>query len=265
MVTVPASPSKLKFFADFIEAELGIVYSESNFFQLERRLQEIAGQFGHASVDELYETVQPRITGPVKELLLDIATNNETSFFRDPNTFQALEQAIVPQIRTEFPERRALRIWSAAASTGQEAYSIVMTLEQMRTKDPGMPDYTILGTDVSERVLKRASEGAYSQLEVQRGLGARQLVSFFEKRPDGLWQIKLEHKRKVQFRHNNLLGAWTGLPKFDIIFCRNVLIYQSLENKAKVVRKLHDHLTPGGILILGGTESLLGFSHEFVT
>lgn len=265
MVTLPVSHGYLKFFADFIESELGIVYAEANYFQLERRLQDIATLLGYSGPLELYEKAQPRPTGQARDLVLDVATNNETSFFRDPNTFRALEETIVPTMRKEFPERRSLRFWSAAASTGQEAYSIVMTLEAMRAKDPASPDYSILATDISERVLKRAAAGVYSQLEAQRGLSARHLVQFFEKQGDSSWAVRPELKRKLQFRPLNLLGDWSGVPSQDIVFCRNVLIYQSPANKAKVVQRIFERLVPGGYLVLGGTESLLGIEHKFET
>lgn len=256
------SPTVLRYFSEYIEAEVGIVYDETNWFQLERRLQQIAQQLGYSGTDELYEKARPRVQPTMRDLLLDVATNNETSFFRDPNTFRALEEHIVPQIRKANPERRSLRIWSAASSTGQEAYSVMMTLEKMRAADPTMPDYHILASDISERVLKRAAEAHYTQLEVQRGLPARQMIQFFERKGEATWAVKPEYKRKIEFRPLNLLGLWSNLPRFDIIFCRNVLIYQSLQNKAKVVRRMQEALVPGGYLVLGGAESLLGVSHE---
>lgn len=257
-----ADRPRLKYFADYIERELGIVYEESNYYQLQRRIEEIARMLGLRGAEDLYARAHPRVDSELRELLLDVATNNETSFFRDPNTFRALEEAIVPALASEL-EGRPLRIWSAAASTGQEAYSIALTLEQMRSRDPLAPDYRIVGTDISERVLKRAQEGVYTQLEVQRGLPTRTLLQAFEKVGAASWAIRPDFRRAVEFRKLNLLSAWPGLPVFDLAFLRNVLIYLSPANRADIVRRVHDQLAPGGVLVLGGTESLLGIPHAF--
>lgn len=255
-------PAHLRFFAEFIESRAGIVYSESNFYQLERRLEEIATHFGLADPGELYRRAVGGIHGPFHDLLLDVATNNETSFFRDSGVFRALEETILPTVFRTVGGRRPIRVWSAAASTGQEAYSLAMTLESMRARGVSVPEYSILGTDISERVLKRASEGAYSQLEAQRGLGARQLIQFFDKRGESTWAVKESLRRRVRFAPLNLLGPWSGLPPFDLVLCRNVLIYQSIANKARVLRKIHDQLAPGGILVLGATETMLGLDER---
>lgn len=200
----------------------------------------------------------------VRDLLLDVATNNETSFFRDPGTFAALETFLVPSVRTTRARTRPLHIWSAAASSGQEAYSIVMTLEAIRARDPTMPDYRLVATDISDRILARARAGAYSHLEVQRGLPARQLIQSFDKDGDGRgWTIKKPIRDRVEFRKLNLLGAWTGLPEFDLVFLRNVLIYQSPASKERIVQRTFDHMASGGYLVLGSSESLLGVTHGF--
>lgn len=253
-----ADAVKLRFFASYIEEKSGIVYGQSNHFQLVRRLEEIAVQRGLRGVEELYDQAKRDMDGTLRDMLLDVATNNETSFFRDAGMFKALEEVVFPSVLAKITIPRALRIWSAAASTGQEAYSVAMTLEQMRSKGVAVPEFSILGTDISERVLARGKEGAYSQLEVQRGLPARMLVKHFDKTNEGRWIVKPDLRRRVRFEHLNLLGEWRSLPKFDVIFCRNVLIYQSVANKSKVIRRLYEHLLPGGVLILGATETMLG-------
>lgn len=262
MLPVTPSSVQLKAFAEIIEAEVGILYAETNYFQLQRRVEEIATQLGLHAPDELFQKVRTDRTA--RELLLDLATNNETSFFRDPNTFRALEERLVPALRATHPEKRVLRFWSAAASTGQEAYSIALTMDAMRAKDPAVPDYTILASDISERVLKRAAAGEYTQLEVQRGLPARTLIQAFEKKGETHWVLKPEFRRKVGFQRLNLLSLWPGLPRFDVVFLRNVLIYQSAANKAAIVKRVQEQIAPGGYLVLGGSESLLGVPHELV-
>lgn len=237
------------------------MYSETNYFQLQRRLEEIAQQVGVAGPTALHALAQKELPSDVRGLLLDVATNNETSFFRDAQTFRALDETLVPTLRARGVDH--VRIWSAAASTGQEAYSIAFTLDALRKRDPAAPDFSILASDISDRVLQRAQEGVYTQLEVMRGLPARLLVDAFEKRNEKTWAVKPHYLRKVDFRRLNLLGAWPGLPKFDIIFLRNVLIYQSVANKERILRRVHDQLAAGGFLVLGASENLLGVSHPF--
>ena len=165
----------LKFFADFIESELGIVYVEANYYQLEHRLKNIATQLGFADLMELHRAARPGITGQMRSLLLDIATNNETSFFRDNAIFKALSEAIVPEL-IKSGTKTSLQLWSAASSAGQEVYSIAMEIDQARLSNPTIPALRIFASDVSETILKRAEAGSYSQLEVQRGLAARLML-----------------------------------------------------------------------------------------
>lgn len=261
------SPECLRFFADIIEREIGIVYSEVNFYQLESRLEDIAKQLGFDGPMALWDKAKTAgVTGSMKLLLIDTATNNETSFFRDPNVFKAIRSVIEGLSAKRRSSFDPIRIWSAACSTGQETYSLAMLFHELQATASYLP-YEILATDISERVLKRATEGRYSQLEVQRGLSAAQLVRFFK--PEGQqsasnepshWLINPDLKRSIQFQKLNLLDPWPSLNKFHLILCRNVLIYQTIDNKKKVVAKLAEQLEPGGYLILGGAESLIGIS-----
>jgi chemotaxis protein methyltransferase CheR len=266
------SPECLRYFADFIEKEIGIVYSEVNYYQLESRLEDIAKQLGFSDPMALWEKAKlAGMNGSMKLLLIDTATNNETSFFRDPMVFKAIRTVLNTLIAKKAANYERLRIWSAACSTGQEIYSLAIMLEEMGAKTPFT--YEILATDISERVLKRAAEGRYSQLEVQRGLAATQLVKYFKPETPTTandpanWSINSELKRNISFQKLNLLDPWPGHKTYDIILCRNVLIYQTIENKKKVVAKITDVLEPGGYLILGGAESLIGISDalDYVT
>jgi chemotaxis protein methyltransferase CheR len=192
-----------------------------------------------------------------------MATNNETSFFRDPTIFSMLTQTLVPALKTQNPGLNRIQFWSAAGSTGQEAYSIAMAMDQARNKDAGLPDFDILVSDVSERVLNRSKDGVYTQLEVQRGLSARTLIDYFDKEGEASWKAKDKLRNKLRFKKINLLEPFpSNLGTFDIIFCRNVLIYQSLENKVAVVAQLLKFLKEGGFLVLGAAESMLGVSSE---
>lgn len=170
---------------------------------------------------------------------------------------------MVPDIVSENPSLSKIRIWSAAGSTGQEAYSIAMSMEQAKSENASFPDYEIMVTDVSERVLKKSKEGIYSQLEIQRGLPARLLIQYFDKEKDNEWRVKENLRNKLSFRNLNLLDPFPYFGEFDIIFCRNVLIYQSVENKAAVVSKFEKCLGNRRFFVLGAAESMLGVSNRF--
>lgn len=255
--------SQLRFFADYIQKELGIIYSDHNFFQLEKRLVEISKNLGLPNEEALFAKAQEGIHGSLKQLLLDVATNNETSFFRDPKAFHAIEKRIIPAIRSSNPDLKVIRIWSAASSFGQEPYSLAILLSEMAAKDPRMPRFEIVATDVSDNALARAKAAKYSQLEAQRGLPAPLLVKYFTKSNDDYWTLKPELRVSVQFRKQNLLDSFAALGDFELILCRNVLIYQRDEKKAEIVRNIARRLTRGGFLLLGAAESLLGISVEF--
>jgi chemotaxis protein methyltransferase CheR len=264
----------LKHFADLIENTIGIVYSETNYYQLETRLEDISKQLGLSSPIELWEKAKSGLmTAPMKLMLVDIATNNETSFFRDPNVFRAV-RTIVEQSSVGQQPEVPFRIWSAACSSGQEIYSLAMLFQEIKDQRPFF--YNVHASDISDRMLRRAQDGIYTQLEVQRGLTALQLVKHFKPQtmapgsaPDAVktWEVHPELRRGLTFQKLNLLEPWAGLGQFQLILCRNVLIYQTVENKKKVIAKLYDHLEPGGYVILGGAESLIGLfdALEYVT
>ena len=167
---------QLQFFAAYIKKELGIIYDKSNFFQLAVRITEISKALGFENEEKFHLAAQQGISGHMKQILLDTATNNETSFFRDPKIFTAIEKHVVTALRAQNAGMRLIRVWSAASSFGQEPYSLAMCFAEMASKDPGMPRVEIQTTDASERALLRSKEGRYSQLEVQRGMPAAMLV-----------------------------------------------------------------------------------------
>ena len=255
------------FFAKFIEKHLGIVYLEANFYQLESRLKDIVNLLGLKDLQELHNKAVAGITSEMKQLVLDLATNNETLFFRDTQLFTEITSSVLPKMQAAGSLLGGrVRVWSAACSSGQEPYSIAMALEEANLNGSRY-DYSILATDISSRILLRARQGQYSHLEVQRGLTSTQLAKYFtENRSDdtqGTYTVGSQLKAHVSFRSLNLLSNWPDLGRFNIIFCRNVLIYQSIENKKKVLSALVRQLEPGGYLILGAAESVLGLSDDF--
>ncbi len=201
---------------------------------------------------------------PLREAVVDAMTTNETLWFRDGHPFRILNERIFPEFARK-PGVSSLRIWSAASSTGQEAYSISMTAEEFRRANPGQlrGGLNIVGTDISHRVLEVARKAEYEILAIGRGLSKERLAAFFAEKGSGLWQVKPEIRRGVEFRPLNLLDSYAALGKFDIIFCRNVLIYFSAELKLDILTRMHAALKPGGFLLLGASETLNGLPDKF--
>jgi chemotaxis protein methyltransferase CheR len=253
----------LKYFSSYIEKEVGIIYSDHNAFQLRNRLEDIAKMMGEASIHSLFTTAQKGITGAFKQMLLDVATNNETSFFRDPKVFRAIEQTVLPALLEEGGENKELKIWSAASSTGQEAVSLAILLEEQKAKVKKPFGFRIVGSDISERVLTKAREGIYTQLEVQRGLPAALMIKYFTKDERDRWCVRPSIRQKMEFRKQNLKESFTQIGKFGIILCRNVLIYQNVDSKKEILDRVSEQLEPGGFLILGSGESLIGLSQDY--
>ena len=260
----------LEHFAELIYKETGIVYNESNFFALEKRLNEITKSLEYGSVVELFEKVKGGIiANDLKSFILDTATNNETSFFRDRHVFLTLAAEVVKPLLDSHDGSYPLRVWSAAASTGQEIYTLGFCLEDLRAKEPGL-DWQGLATDLSTKALARAKEGSYSQLEVQRGLPAPMLVKYFTRAEGssagipGNWNIKPDLKNRIRFDLLNLTRSFPpGLGMFDIILLRNVLIYQDMENRVKILQNICKHLQPGGYLVLGSAERVADIQQYF--
>lgn len=272
---MPVDNSKVEFFARIIEKETGIVYSSSVYFQLEWRLKEIAKAVGCGSLEELWERSRLVVLPAVKRLLIEFATNNETSFFRDPPVFERGIKAMLLDILCGDPPKKLLRIWSAGCSTGQEPYSLAILMEKLGLERT-IPPYEILATDLSAQALWQAKKAQYTEQEIKRGVPAEILHRYFlrvdgvgptAKRQDtrsAIWEIKPDIRNKVKFEKLNLMTKHhkLALGAFDLILCRNVLIYQSSDNKGKIVSSLSSYLLPRGYLMLGATETLIGVSNE---
>ncbi len=255
----------LNYFSNLIETETGIIYDNSNKYLLLSRVQNLIKQLNISSIDTLWNDIQANgLSRQIKELILDIATNNETSFFRDPKLFDFIRNVYVPKIMAS---ANKIRIWCAATSTGQEPYSIAMTMSDLKEKGI-YKSYEIFGTDISDRVLNQAKSGIYSLLEVQRGLPPLYIKKYFDETTVAgattpSYKVKPELSAFMTFKQLNLLQSWPMTEPFDIIFCRNVLIYQSIENKKSIISRFSRLLNPNGYLILGGAESILQLSEEY--
>ena len=255
------NPMLIDFFANYIKEQLGIVYERGNYYQLEKRLEELARSENCASIEELALKARNGISGNFKTKLLDLATNNETSFFRDPKIFEMLEKEVFPHfIRHKMHE---IRVWSAACSFGQEIYSVLMLQQELAFgARPEIREF--VATDISEKALKKATEGIYNHVEMGRGLTPHLQNKFFNPaREPNHWQVKVDLRRKVQFKSQNLLDPFSHLGKFDLILCRNVLIYQTVDKKTNIIDRLYDQLTDNGILVMGVGESMIGLSTKF--
>ncbi len=247
--------SDFLFVQNFIRQRSGIVITNEKRYLIETRLEPLARQLGLGSLEALVAKL--RLREPLVEIsVTDALTTNETLFFRDKQPFDVLRETVLPKLVNARRGAGMLRIWSAACSSGQEAYSIAMILDEMGPQTAGMK-IEIIATDISERVIEQARKGVYSQFEVQRGLPVRLLLRHFTQ--DGArWRINPELGRNISFRTGNLLQPFRHLGMFDLILCRNVMIYFAEATKRDVLERLAQCLAPDGSLILGGAETVIG-------
>jgi chemotaxis protein methyltransferase CheR len=252
----------LMFFARWIEKEMGVIYEAHNLYQLKDRLENLAKQMELKSTTELWQKAQEGISGVFRTKLIDISTNNETSFFRDTKVFTCLEKKVFPQLIQQAGDLSKLNIWSVACSTGQEPYTMAMILNQFGRSLNALPP-KIFATDISNRAMEKAKSGKFSDLEVNRGLSPELKQKFFRQDLNGHWDLSPEIKSTVTFQHLNLKQNFSVPYKFDLVLCRNVLIYQKVEAKVDIIRRIAENMRPGGIMIMGSGESLIGLSSEF--
>lgn len=252
------NPRDFDYLTNLIREKSGIVLTHDKMYLLETRLMPIMRDLGCNDLDALTDRVRTNRDSRLLEQIVDAMTTNETLFFRDTKPFDALREAVFPALLGSRPAGQKIRIWSAACSTGQEPYSMAMLLEEDRARFN--PDrFEIIATDLSPSALKKAASGVYSQFEVQRGLPIQMLVKYFDKDNDR-WALKETIRNRVSFRPFNLLHDPAPLGTFDIIFCRNVLIYFDQDTKVAIMGRLTKALRPDGYISLGGSESALGLS-----
>jgi chemotaxis protein methyltransferase CheR len=253
--------AEFEYLRQFLAQHSAVMLDEGKGYLAESRLTPLAYREGMDSVQELLQQIRQTSFSGLHRKVLDAMMNNETWFFRDHLPFEVLRQVILPELMADRTAVRRLNIWSAACSSGQEAYSIAMMLAE---EFKGMPGWTIsiTGTDLSSAILDRARSGRYSQLEVNRGLPAKYLAKYFNREgPD--WVLSPDIRKKVEFRELNLCTAWSNLPKFDAVFFRNVLIYFEVEKKREIFKRLVSAMKPDGYLLLGAAETTYGLSDSF--
>jgi len=255
------SPEDFDFISSLIKSRSGLVLTPDKSYLLESRLMPVARKHGLKGLDDLINQLRTRKEEALIVEVTEAMTTNESFFFRDVKPFDLLRDEVLPPILEARQAQKHLRIWCAAASSGQEPYSIAIVLKELGVKLAGWK-IDIIGTDISHDILNKAKGGMYSQFEVQRGMPIQLLLKYFDKKDEN-WEIKPEIKSMVQYKYWNLLDDLRSLGGFDIVFCRNVLIYFDAETKGKVLENVSQLMAKDGMLFLGGAETVLGVSDKF--
>ena len=250
-----------EFISSVVRAESAIVLERGKEYLVESRLLPVAKESGHPTIADLIKQLRRSPMGPLRGQVIEAMTTNETSFFRDVHPFHALSDTVLPELIRARAAERSLNIWSAASSSGQEAYSIAMLVSDALVGQPGWR-VRLLATDISQQMLDRTRSGLYSQLEVNRGLPAQRLVKHFT-REGTHWQVNEDLRRMVECRLLNLDAAWPMMPSMDVIFLRNVLIYFDIPTKQRILTRVRSLLRPDGYLFLGGAETTLNLDAGF--
>ena len=255
------TPQGFAVLAQLLRDQSGLAIGPDRLYLLESRLASLLREHGLADLDALALRLRGGGAAALAAAVVQAMTTNETTFFRDTTPFAHVRAQALPRLHAARPPAVPLRLWSAAASTGQEAYSLAMIAQELRPALGGRA-VEIVGTDLATAPLARAREGLYTQFEVQRGLPVQMLVRHFRK--DGeMWRIAEDLRAMASFREWNLLGDLRPLGRFDIVFCRNVLLYFDPPTKARVLDAVARQLAPDGVLYLGGAETVLGVSDRF--
>ena len=253
------SETDLAFLRQFVLERTGIVLSAEKRYLVETRLAPVALRFGIDTLGALASRLKLGDRA-LETAAIDAITTNETLFFRDKLPFDLFRDVVMPRLVAARRAPGPIRIWCAACSTGQEPYSLAMILDEMRPSLRGIA-VEIVATDISEKVLSQAREGVYSQFEMQRGLPIRMLLKHFTQEGTR-WRINPSLAKAVSFRPINLLQPFRSLGRFDVVFCRNVLIYFGEATKRDILDRLAEVLADDGYLMLGGAESVVGLCHS---
>ncbi|MEQ8332896.1 protein-glutamate O-methyltransferase CheR [Nisaea sp.] len=253
--------SDFEFLSSMLYKQSGLVLTPDKGYLLETRLQPVARSHGLSSIEQIVSTLKSRRDEKLVNSITDAMTTNESLFFRDRTPFDQFKTVVLPSLLQSRAAKKSIRIWSAACSSGQEPYSLSMVLDELASKLAGWR-VEIVATDISAEMVARARAGIYSQFEVQRGLPVQLLVKYFQQDGDR-WQLNEKIRRMVTFREFNLLQDPRALGNFDIVFCRNVLIYFDQETKRKVLEGVSRQIAPDGYLYLGGAETVISITDKF--
>ncbi|WP_421991542.1 CheR family methyltransferase [Roseococcus sp.] len=253
--------STFELLTGIVKSRSGGIIGPDQHYMLETRLAPLLKREALRDLEALAARLKAPRGEALAQEMTELLTTNESSFFRDGKPFEHL-RALLPALHAARPAGQPMRIWSAACSTGQEAYSIAIILAELGEADPGFRSrrVEILGTDITTAVLDRARAGIFTQFEVQRGLPIRTLMKRFIQE-EGRWRVRLEVAAPCRFEKANLMGELRGLGRFDVIFCRNVLIYFDVPTKARVLRGMAQQMATDGALFLGAAETAIGITN----
>lgn len=254
-------PGEYEAFCEFLRASCGIDLGANKQYLVATRVRRLLLQYQIGSLSALTRRIQQGQDRVLRQKVIDVMTTNETFWFRDTYPFDYLKRELLPLLAKE-KGGVPIKLWSAACSTGQEPYSISISIEETLKNRFASPRFEvdILATDLSSSALDIAKAGRYDRLSVARGLSAERSSAYFLQQDNDNWLVSDSIKRRIRFRPLNLQESFYLLGKFDVIFCRNVLIYFSSQLKKEILRKLHSALNPGGILFLGSSESINGLN-----
>jgi chemotaxis protein methyltransferase CheR len=260
-MTTPLSAASFATLAGLLKARSGLIIGQDKIYLLETRLTVLMRREGLVDLNAVADRLGKPGSDAISREVVEAMTTNESFFFRDDKPFQHFKTQALPRMLAARAPGSGLRIWSAASSTGQEAYSLAMILAESKALT-GARQIEIIGTDIAREPLTRAREGQYTQFEVQRGLPIQFLMKYFTKE-EPYWRLSPTIRQMAQFREFNLLGDLRPLGRFDIVFCRNVLIYFDQPTKTRVLEAIAALMPPDGMLYLGGAETVLGITSRF--
>jgi chemotaxis protein methyltransferase CheR len=256
-LSLPFSSEEYRCFCRFLEESCGIVLGENKQYLVATRLNRLMAELSLPSLGELLDRVRHHRLPGLRERVIEAMTTNETSWFRDDYPYDILKSVIFPGFVKA--GKMPIRVWSAACSSGQEPYSIAMTALEYGLSPP----IQILATDISASMLRDAKSGVYAAATTERGLSLERRQRFFSPMGTGQWQVTPDLRRQISFREFNLLQGYQSLGTFQLIFCRNVLIYFSLASKRDIISRMAQILSPGGWLFLGASESIVSYCADF--
>ena len=254
----PITTEDYQQFTRFLESVCGVMLGDGKQYLVSGRMNALLRESGVQSLGELVQRASSISGRDLRTRIVDAMSTNETSWFRDRHPFSILDESILPEL-LKVRKKNYLRIWSAASSSGEEAFSIAMTIDQYLRHNAlfGFQNYEIIGTDVSSEKIIEARAARYSDRAISRGIDDETRARYFRRNGEQ-WCVLPELQAKVNFRHLNLkeFSQWAGLGKFDVVFCRNVLIYFSETLKSEILQRIANVLEPGGYLFLGASESV---------
>ncbi|MGX7743426.1 CheR family methyltransferase [Rhodopseudomonas parapalustris] len=254
------TPLDYEYLQKLLKDRSGLVLSADKKYLLESRLLPLARKAGVPGITDLVQKMKAGSEALIHDVV-EAMTTNETFFFRDKTPFDHFKDSVIPELIKARAGRKSLRIWCAASSTGQEPYSLAMLLKEKAAELAGWR-IEIIATDLSPEVLEKSKAGLYTQFEVQRGLPIQLLVKYF-KQVGTMWQLNADVRSMVQYRQFNLLQDFGSLGKFDVIFCRNVLIYFDQATKSDIFNRLQRATEPDGYLFLGAAETVVGLTDAY--